>query len=169
MRGSHVGSISLLNDMDPPAGAARRIGMARGGPPGSLRGDELFFAPLASWPRFVARLGLASRHRQHRRHEHRPAIGLSAGTLAGFPGSRGPREIRCYAKPRKKLPSRSVDVFCKICNTRLYRYAKGGKGSLVKCFVERITEDFTEEKCVCPGCGKTFARETIIRGAPRLS
>ena len=33
LRGSHVGSISLLNDMDPPAGAARRIGMARGGPP----------------------------------------------------------------------------------------------------------------------------------------
>ena len=134
--------------------------------PCSLRGAQMNFFALASWPRFVARLGLASRHRQHRRHEHRPAIGLSAGTLAGFPGSRGPREIRCYAKPRKKLPSRSVDVFCKICNTRLYRYAKGGKGSLVKCFVERITEDFTEEKCVCPGCGKTFARETIIRGAP---
>lgn len=70
------------------------------------------------------------------------------------------------AKPRKKLPLRSVDIFCSACRAPLYKYRKGGKGSLVKCFVERITEDFTETPGMCPKCDKQFARETMIRGAP---
>ncbi len=70
------------------------------------------------------------------------------------------------AKPNKKGPQTSVDIFCSRCGTQLYRYRKGGKGALVKCFKERITVDYTATPCVCPGCGNEFARETLIRGAP---
>lgn len=70
------------------------------------------------------------------------------------------------AKPRKKLPDKSVDIFCKQCNTKLYQYRKGGKGALVNCFKERITKDFTEQACTCPNCHQVFARETLVRGAP---
>ena len=76
------------------------------------------------------------------------------------------RQVRAYAKPRKKLPGRSVDVHCARCKAILYKYRKGGKGSLVKCFVERITEDFTAVPCRCPSCDQQFARETLIRGVP---
>ena len=70
------------------------------------------------------------------------------------------------AAPRSKLPTRRVGVYCGKCNTKLYKYAKGGKGSLVKCYVERIVEDFTEAPCTCPACGATFARETLVHGRP---
>jgi hypothetical protein len=63
------------------------------------------------------------------------------------------------AKPNKKAPESSVDVYCKQCKTQLFKYRKGGKGSLVKCFKERITKD-------CPNCDTTFARDTLIRGTP---
>lgn len=72
------------------------------------------------------------------------------------------------AKPRKKLPDRSVDVFCSKCRTKLLQYKKGGTGSLVKCFVERIAKDYTQQLGVCPNCNSQFARETIIRGVPAL-
>lgn len=70
------------------------------------------------------------------------------------------------AKPRKKQPSRTVQVSCSKCQTLLYKYRKGGKGALVKCFVERIVDDHTNDACTCPSCGQVFARETMIRGAP---
>lgn len=70
------------------------------------------------------------------------------------------------AKPNKKGPTRTVDVFCSQCKTQLYKYRKGGKGSLVKCFKERISEDFTKISCTCPECGQEFAREMMIRGTP---
>jgi len=70
------------------------------------------------------------------------------------------------AKPRKKQPLRTVNIHCASCRSPLYKYRKGGKGSLVKCFVERIAEDFTTTACTCPGCGQVFARETLIRGTP---
>ena len=76
--------------------------------------------------------------------------------------------VRGYAQPRKKLPGRSVDVYCKACDTHLYKYRKGGKGKLVKCYEERITEDFTEEDCICPGCLKQFARKALIHGKPAM-
>ncbi|MDA9557573.1 hypothetical protein N9R79_08760 [Vibrio sp.] len=72
------------------------------------------------------------------------------------------------AKPNKKLPSKSISIFCKKCKARLYEYRKGGNGALVKCFKERITRDYTEEAGVCPNCRAQFARETMIRGAPAL-
>lgn len=72
------------------------------------------------------------------------------------------------AKPNKKGPVRTVDVYCASCKSQLYVYRKGGKGSLVKCFKERISQDFTVEEGVCPQCGATFARDTLIRGVPAL-
>ncbi|KTF16690.1 hypothetical protein [Pseudoalteromonas sp. H105] len=70
------------------------------------------------------------------------------------------------AKPNKKGPTKTVDIFCGHCKAQLYKYRKGGKGALVKCFVERISQDFTSTPCICPQCERPFARETMIRGAP---
>ena len=70
------------------------------------------------------------------------------------------------ARPNRKGPETRVDIYCAGCNTQLFRYRKGGKGALVKCFVERIVKDYTEQPCICPGCGVPFARETLIRGVP---
>lgn len=49
---------------------------------------------------------------------------------------------------------------------RFFRYKKGGKGSLVKCYRERIVEDHTDGKFECPGCGQEFARPAMIHGKP---
>ncbi|QTL33991.1 hypothetical protein [Pseudoalteromonas viridis] len=70
------------------------------------------------------------------------------------------------AKPNKKGPSRTVDIFCANCKTPLYKYRKGGKGALVKCFKERIVTDHTKLGGVCPGCDTVFARDTLVRGTP---
>ena len=70
------------------------------------------------------------------------------------------------AKPNKKGPTKTVDIFCTKCKTRLFKYRKGGKGALVKCFKERISQDFTISPCLCPNCGQTFARDTLIKGTP---
>ncbi|MEL7479008.1 MAG: hypothetical protein AAGJ17_08990 [Pseudomonadota bacterium] len=72
------------------------------------------------------------------------------------------------AKPNKKGPVRTVDIFCAKCRTQLFKYRKGGKGALVKCFKERIVEDFTHEEGICPSCHGQFARNALIRGAPAL-
>ncbi|MCK6263583.1 hypothetical protein KP803_09895 [Vibrio sp. ZSDE26] len=70
------------------------------------------------------------------------------------------------AKPNKKQPTRTVDIYCAKCKTQLYKYRKGGKGSLVKCFQERIVTDYTTEAGTCPKCLINFAREALIRGLP---
>lgn len=70
------------------------------------------------------------------------------------------------AKPNKKGPTKTVDIFCVACNALLFKYRKGGKGALVKSFKERISQDHTIAPCVCPKCEKLFARETLIRGLP---
>lgn len=72
------------------------------------------------------------------------------------------------AKPNKKRPVRTVDVYCANCNCLLYKYRKGGKGSLVKCFKERIVHDYTVNAGVCPQCQIQFAREVLIRGVPAM-
>ncbi|MCG9628159.1 hypothetical protein [Vibrio mediterranei] len=72
------------------------------------------------------------------------------------------------AKPNKKGPVKTVDIFCSKCGTKLFRYRKGGKGALVKCFKERIAEDFTDELGVCPQCASVFGRDTLIRGTPAI-
>ena len=58
-------------------------------------------------------------------------------------------------------PSRLCDAFLHLC-----RYRKGGNGSLVKCFVERIAEDFTAGDMRCGRCGSEFARARMIKGKP---
>lgn len=70
------------------------------------------------------------------------------------------------AKPNKKGPSKTVDVFCKACKTQIFKYRKAGKGALVKCFKERISKDYTIQTCNCPSCGIQFARDTLMRGTP---
>ena len=70
------------------------------------------------------------------------------------------------AKPNKKGPVKTVDIFCEKCKTALFKYRKGGKGALVKCFKERIVTDFTQVSCTCPDCQTIFAREMLIRGTP---
>lgn len=70
------------------------------------------------------------------------------------------------AKPNKKGPTKTVDIFCAKCKAPLYKYRKGGKGALVKCFKERIVTDYTEQGGQCPGCGTEFARDTLVRGTP---
>ncbi|WJG09914.1 hypothetical protein [Aliiglaciecola sp. LCG003] len=70
------------------------------------------------------------------------------------------------AKPNKKGPKRTVLISCLQCKTLLFKYRKGGKGALLKCFLERIVEDHTTTPCHCPGCKQEFARETLIRGTP---
>lgn len=70
------------------------------------------------------------------------------------------------AKPNKKGPVTTVNVFCASCKALLFKYRKGGKGALVKCFKERISEDYTHSPCVCPECQTVFARDTLVRGTP---
>ena len=52
-----------------------------------------------------------------------------------------------------------MKVYCKNCDTLLFKYLKEGEGHLVKCYLENILEDHTEEPMICPTCGETFARE----------
>ncbi|NRA53673.1 MAG: hypothetical protein HRU23_05970 [Gammaproteobacteria bacterium] len=70
------------------------------------------------------------------------------------------------AKPNKKGPSKTVEIFCAGCRTKLFKYRKGGKGTLIKCFKERIVSDFTTDACQCPNCQVIFAREALVRGTP---
>ncbi|HCE2129605.1 hypothetical protein V3H26_04410 [Vibrio parahaemolyticus] len=70
------------------------------------------------------------------------------------------------AKPNKKQPNKTVEIYCAKCKAQLYKYRKGGKGALVKCFKERIVEDYTQTPCFCPSCGQEFARDTLVRGTP---
>jgi hypothetical protein len=70
------------------------------------------------------------------------------------------------AKPNKKGPTKTVDVYCKACKCLLFKYRKGGKGALLKCFKERISQNFTKTPCVCPQCDTLFARDCLIRGTP---
>ncbi|WP_159531693.1 MULTISPECIES: hypothetical protein [Alteromonas] len=70
------------------------------------------------------------------------------------------------AKPNKKGPVRTVQIACAKCKTPIFKYRKGGKGALVKCFKERIVENYTTTPCQCPGCEQSFAREALVRGAP---
>lgn len=72
------------------------------------------------------------------------------------------------AKPNAKGPTKTVQIYCVKCKTQLYKYRKGGKGALVKCFKERIVDDFTNKEGQCPNCNSTFARPAMIRGAPAL-
>ncbi len=89
----------------------------------------------------------------------------------------------------------TVSVNCKKCKTRLFRYKKknGTKSNLVKCYVERISEDCVgliaekkkkndesneneidnsvscgDEDWICPNCQTKFGRNSMIHGRPAI-
>ena len=78
----------------------------------------------------------------------------------------------------------TVSVNCAKCGERLFRYKKknGTKSNLVKCYVERISEDSAgileaqessglsneEFPWECPKCETKFARPSLIHGRPAL-
>jgi hypothetical protein len=118
------------------------------------------------------------------------------------PASRALQSARCYsgqrsysrpscvllqAKPKRGSvvdSYQTVSVNCASCGQRLFRYKKknGTKSSLVKCFIERISEDSAgvlqaqedsgvsreEFNWACPKCEAKFARPAQIKGLPAL-
>ena len=63
-----------------------------------------------------------------------------------------------------RVDRRTISIHCAGCRTLLYRYQKGGRGGLVKCFLERIVSDYTRGDMKCHECGQAFARERVISG-----
>ena len=61
---------------------------------------------------------------------------------------------------------KTIKVYCSNCSTILYKYYKAGNGFLVKCYKERIKEDYTDGDLKCPNCGADFAKERMIHGKP---
>ena len=62
--------------------------------------------------------------------------------------------------------SRVIEIYCQKCSQLLYRYSKLKPGHLIKCYKDRILEDFTNGDLKCPKCGQQFAREAMIHGKP---
>ncbi len=78
----------------------------------------------------------------------------------------------------------TVSVNCKKCRTRLFRYKKknGTKSNLIKCYVERISEDCVDlvaqkerksedsssDEWFCPNCGTRFGKDALIHGRPAI-
>ena len=67
---------------------------------------------------------------------------------------------------QEKIRRTTISIHCAKCRTLLYKYRKGGRGGLVKCFVERIAEDRTNGDLKCHNCGQEFAREQMMSGKP---
>jgi endogenous inhibitor of DNA gyrase (YacG/DUF329 family) len=65
-----------------------------------------------------------------------------------------------------KEKARTITVNCNGCGTRLYRYSKTAPGHLVKCYVDKIVEDYTNGDLKCPKCGHEFARKATIHNRP---
>ena len=72
------------------------------------------------------------------------------------------------AKPNPKGPTKTFDIYCTQCRTLLLKYRKGGKGALVKCFIERIVNNHCNEMGVCPNCERQFGRQCLVRGVPAI-
>ena len=74
----------------------------------------------------------------------------------------------------------TVSVNCQTCRTKLFRYKKknGTKSNLVKCYIERISEDSVglleahkdndDEHWYCPNCQTKFGRDSMIHGRPAI-
>ena len=67
-----------------------------------------------------------------------------------------------------------VNIECK-CGYLLFRYFKAGKGKIIKCFVNRLENDFVGigslpnfHKPLCPKCEKELGIIMMIRGEPAL-
>ncbi len=61
---------------------------------------------------------------------------------------------------------KTIKIYCSQCNTLLYKYYKAGNGHLVKCYKDRIKDDFTNGDLKCPSCKSQFAREKMMHGKP---
>lgn len=59
-----------------------------------------------------------------------------------------------------------IKIYCAKCRTLLYYYEKDIQGHLVKCYKDKILEDYTKGDLKCPNCGLQFAREAIIHNRP---
>jgi len=59
-----------------------------------------------------------------------------------------------------------IKIYCSGCNELLYRYWKAIPGHLLKCYKDRILEDFTRGDLKCPKCNELFARDAIIHNKP---
>jgi hypothetical protein len=69
---------------------------------------------------------------------------------------------------------RVLDVDCQ-CGQHLFEYAKGGRGRLIKCFLDQIRRDEVGvvdaplgSRPLCPSCGKELGIVRIVRGRPAL-
>jgi hypothetical protein len=69
---------------------------------------------------------------------------------------------------------RVVDVDCQ-CGRHLFEYAKGGRGRLIKCFLDQIRRDELGvidaplgARPICPDCGNEVGMVRMIRGRPAL-
>jgi len=67
-----------------------------------------------------------------------------------------------------------ITIECK-CGRKLFRYFKAGKGRIIKCFIDRMADDYvglqnaeTFSKPICPQCGKDLGIIMMIRGNPAL-
>lgn len=67
-----------------------------------------------------------------------------------------------------------LDIHCK-CGYLLFRYYKAGKGRLIKCMIDRLTEDSvglkgsaTHSRPLCPSCKKELGIIKMIHGKPAL-
>ena len=61
---------------------------------------------------------------------------------------------------------KTIKVFCRNCHTLLYKYHKDKPGHLIKCYKDRIKQDYTKGDLKCPKCGEQFARKAIIHAKP---
>jgi hypothetical protein len=69
---------------------------------------------------------------------------------------------------------RVIKVECR-CGQLLFRYYKGGRGRLIKCYLDEIRkdqvgvlEDATDLHPTCPACGKVIGVVRMVRGRPAL-
>ena len=69
---------------------------------------------------------------------------------------------------------RVVAVQCR-CGQGLFRYYKGGRGRLIKCFLSEISQDqvglhgsATGSRPTCPACGRELGTVRMIGGRPAL-
>ena len=69
---------------------------------------------------------------------------------------------------------RVIKVQCR-CSQPLFKYYKGGRGRLIKCYLDEIRQDHADiqgeplgSRPVCPSCGKELGEIRIVRGRPAL-
>jgi hypothetical protein len=69
---------------------------------------------------------------------------------------------------------RVIKVHCR-CGQLLFKYFKGGRGRLIKCYLDEVREDHvgvsempTGSRPTCPACGKRIGVVRMIHGRPAV-